>query len=136
MNTTELKAELEKDLPINLTDLQYESAQNPVLYGKWLRYMTDLRMQHKKLSNQKLKEQKDRLLYYTGRHENDICIDVFDKTELRTIIPADDKVLRADTELEIVNIMIDLCKGALDAIKNRGFSIKAIIEQRQLESGK
>jgi hypothetical protein len=135
MNLNDLKSELEQDLPIDMTQLQSEAAQNPVLYGKWLRYMNDFRMQHKRSSNTKAKAVRDRLMYYTGRGD-DICMDQYDKTELRMIIPADDTVLKADTEMEIITIMIDLCKGSMEAIKQRGYAIKAIIEQRQLESGR
>lgn len=135
MKLEDFKNELDKDLPINLNDLQYEAANNPILHGKWLRYLSDLKMQHKKASNSRIKAMKDRLDYYTGRG-NDICLDQYDKTELRTVIPADDKVLRADTEMEIISIMMEFCKGALDAVKNRGFAIKHVIDQRQLEAGR
>lgn len=136
MTLNELKQELDKDLPINQVELQYEAANNPVLYGKWLRYLSDLKMQHKRLSNQKVKAVKDRLMYYTGRHDTDICIDQFDKTELRSVIPADETVMKADTEMAIIEIMIKFCEGSLDAIKNRGFAIKHIVEIRMLESGR
>ena len=119
MNLNDLKSELEQDLPIDMTQLQSEAAQNPVLYGKWLRYMNDFRMQHKRSSNTKAKAVRDRLMYYTGRGD-DICMDQYDKTELRMIIPADDTVLKADTEMEIITIMIDLCKGSMEAINENG----------------
>lgn len=135
MTLDDLKKELQSDLPINQTDLQYEAANNPVIYGKWLRYLSDLKMQHKKMQNQKTKALRERLEYYTGRGD-DICIDQYSPTELRTIIPGDSLILRADTEAEIINIMIEFCKGCLDAIKNRGYGIKQIVEIRQLESGK
>lgn len=135
MNLNELKQELEKDLPINQTDIQWELANNPVLYGKWLRYLSEFKMQARRVENQKAKALRDRLDYYTGRGD-DICIDQYDKTELRTVIPADDKVIRVSTELEIVTVMIDFCRGALDAIKSRGFALKSIVEYRQLEAGR
>lgn len=135
MTLDDLKKELEQDLPIKLTDMQHEAATNPVIYGKWLRYLSELKMQHKKASNDKVKATRDRFNFYTGRGD-DICLDQYDKSELRIILPADDEVLKADSKMAILEIMIDLCKGALDAIKNRGFAIKAIIEQRQLESGR
>ncbi|MGL4523047.1 MAG: recombination mediator protein UvsY [Bacilli bacterium] len=135
MTLTELKDELTKDLPINLTDLQYEAANNPVLHGKWLRYLVELKVQQKKLSNDKVKALKARLDYYTGRGD-EICLDQYDKTELRSVIPADTDVMKADTAMAVIEIMIEFCKGALDGVKNRGFAIKHIIDQRVLESGR
>lgn len=135
MKLQDLKDELDRDLPIKLTDLQYEAANNPVLYGKWLRYLSDLKMIQKKHSNAKTKAVRDKLDFYSGRGD-DICLTEYDKTELKIVIPADADVMKADTELAIIDIMIDFCKGALDAIKTRGFSIKHIIEQRMLEAGR
>lgn len=136
MTLNELKEELNKDLPINQLQLQSEAANNPVLYGKWLQYLTELKLQHKKLSNQKAKAMKDRLMYYTGRHDTDVCLDEFDKTELRTVLPADEMVMKADTEMTVIEIVIKFCEGALDSIKNRGFAIKHIVDIRMLESGR
>lgn len=135
MTLEELKKELETDLPINLTDLQWEAANNPVLYGKWLRYMSVYQIQSKKYMNEKVKAQRKTLDFYTGRGD-DISVDHYDKTELRTIIPSEKEVMEADTKMEVSEIMVGFCKEALNAIKQRGFSIKAIIEQRQLEAGK
>lgn len=135
MTLNDLKKELEEDTRINLTDLQWESANNPVLYGKWLRYMYDFRVQLRGSLNKKYKAQKERLDYYTGRGD-EICLDQYAPSEMKTVLTGDHSLIRIETEIEIVSIMMDFCKGALDAIKQRGFSIKAIIEQRQLEAGK
>lgn len=136
MTLDDLKKELEQDLPITLTDMQYEAANNPILYGKWLRYLAQFRLDHKKASNEKVKASSERFKFYTGRSEDDICPDHYDKTELRIIMPADETIMKADTKMAYLEIMIEFAKGALDAIKNRGFAIKHVIEQRQLEAGR
>lgn len=135
MTLAELKKELEQDLPINLTDIQWESANNPVIYGKWLRYVADFKIQHKRSTNDKAKAKKEQLDYYTGRGD-DVCLDHYAPSEMKTVLEASKSVMKADTEAEVLDIMVDFCKGALDAIKHRGYAIKNIIEQRILESGK
>lgn len=135
MTLAELKLELEKDLPINLTDIQWESANNPVIYGKWVRYMTDLKVQYKREHNKKVKAKKERLDFYNGRGD-DICLFEYAPSEMKTVLEADPDVMKADTTAEVLDIMVDFCKGALDAVKHRGYAIKVIVEQRMLEAGK
>ena len=135
MTLAELKLELEKDLPINLTDIQWESANNPVIYGKWVRYLAEYKVQHKRALNKRSKAKKVRLDYYTGRGD-DICLDQYAPSEMKTVLEASQDYMKADTEAELVDIMVDFCKGALDAVKHRGYAIKVIVEQRILESGK
>lgn len=135
MTLAELKLELEKDLPINLTDIQWESANNPVIYGKWVRYMSDLKVQHKREHNNKVKAKKERLDFYNGRGD-DICLNHYAPSEMKTVLEADPDVMKADTTAEVLDIMVDFCKGALDAVKHRGYAIKVIVEQRMLEAGK
>lgn len=134
MTLDELKEELTRDLPIKLTALQAEAAENAVLYGKWSRYNVDLKKELIQHQNSRKLEMKKALMYYTGRGD-DVCLDVFDKTELRTIIPADDKVIVSNAAVELVEAKLDFCRYAQEAIKQRGFSIRAIIDIRKLEAG-
>ena len=134
MTLDDLKDELEKDLPISLTKMQSEAAENAVLYGKWSRYNADLKRELIKLQNGRKTELKKALLYYTGRGD-DVCMDVWDKTELRTIIPAHKDVLTANASVELTEAKIDLTRYAQESIKQRGFTIRAIIDLRKLEAG-
>ncbi|MGL6228709.1 MAG: recombination mediator protein UvsY [Culicoidibacterales bacterium] len=134
MKLEELQSELEKDLPLKLTALQSEAADNAVLYGKWLRYLSDFKKIMIKNERALKIASRDSLFYHTGRGD-DICLDEFSATELRIVIPAKDEVLDADAMVKLTDMKIEFCKGALEAIKQRGFNIKAIVESRKHESG-
>ncbi|QHJ78811.1 MAG: hypothetical protein [Caudoviricetes sp.] len=136
MTLDDLKDELEKDMPIKLTSLQSEAADNPILYGKWVRYLSEVKRDLLKADNELKRVVNDRYAFYTGRSDTDVCLDHYDKSELKYVLVADKEVMAAQTKVDLIGIMYDHCKLAIDSVKQRGYSIKSIVDQRMLESGK
>lgn len=134
MKLEDLQEELKADLPIDSTKLEHESASNPILYGKWLNKYSTIKKEILSLENTKKKSLKERLDYYTGRGE-DVCMDVYEKSEMKTVLSADQNILRADTKLQYYGILLDYCSNAMDVVKSRGFAIKNSIEMRKFEAG-
>ena len=137
MRLEELQDELDNDLIIDQTKLQYEAANNPVLYFKWVRKHSTCRKEMLRLDALKKQNLKARLDYYTGRGEvgGEVCMDVYEKSEMKTVLSADKEILGVDTKLQYWGILLEFCSDAMDAIKSRGFSIKHIIDLRQFEAG-
>lgn len=136
MTLDEMRSELEQDMKINLLSIQAESADNPKIYGKWIRYSADIKRQLIVANNDLTKITAERFRYYTGRSEDDVCVDLYDKSELKFVMPADAKIIAANTKVALLEIMYDFCKQAIDSTKQRGYSIKSIIDVRMLEAGK
>lgn len=134
MKLEDLQEELSTDLKIDPLKLEYESSNNPILYGKWLNNYSTLKKDMLALENVKKKAMKDRLDYYTGRGD-DVCMDTYEKSELKTVLSADEAILRAETKLQYFAILLDFCSNAMDIIKSRGFAIKNSIEIRKFEAG-
>lgn len=134
MTLDELKLEFEKDMPIVLTQLQSEAANTPVLYGKYCRYVSDFNRELTQRKNHQKTILRDRLNYYLGRGD-DVCLDVYSSTELRTVLPGDEEVIKANTAVDIVENKIELCRSAMEAIRQRGFSISNVVNLRKLEAG-
>jgi hypothetical protein len=136
MKLEDLQEELKQDLIIDSTKLQYESANNPVLYGKWLTKLSAIRKEMLRIEASKKSALKQKLDYYTGRGDGDeFSMDRYEKSEMKTVLSADKEVLRIDTSLQYWGILLEFCRDAMDAIKSRGFSIKHIIEMRKFEAG-
>ncbi|ADM79883.1 UvsY recombination repair and single-stranded DNA binding protein [Aeromonas phage phiAS5] len=135
MTLDELKEELKADLPIKLTAVQTEVSENPVLYGKWNRYLADINREIMKHDAERKKTLRDRLMFYTGRSETDVCLDVFSPTELKTVIAGDGEVIKINAAVEMCQTKADFCRQAMEAIRQRGFSLRAIIDCRKLEAG-
>lgn len=130
--------ELDKDLKIDGTKLQHEIQCNVLLHSKWLRIYTNCKKEIMRLEIQKKTAMKKRLDHYTGRGEpgEEVCMDVYEKSELKTVMAADSSVLKIDTSIQYWALLQDFCSSALDAVKARGFSLKHILEMRQFEAGK
>ncbi|AFN39533.1 recombination, repair and single-stranded DNA binding protein [Aeromonas phage CC2] len=129
-----LQAELEKDLIIDRGNIQNSAMDNPVIYGKWIRYKADLSRQRIGIHSSHVVILKDSLMHNTGRGD-DICEFDFSATELKTIIPADDNVLLSSKKLDYLDLMIKFCDGAIESIRQRGFSIRAIVDHQALMVG-
>lgn len=137
MRLEELQDELDVDLKIDQTKLQYESANNPVLYGKWVRKHSTCRKEILRLEAIKKKSLKARLDYYTGRGDvgAEVCMDQYEKSEMKVVLAADSDILGTDTKIQYWGILLEFCSDAMDAVKSRGFAIKHIIDLRQFEAG-
>lgn len=137
MKLETLQEELNSDLPIDGTKLQYEASQNPVLHGKWLLKHSTCRREMLRLDAQKKIALKKRMDYYTGRVEpgEEVCMDSYEKSELKTVMAADGDVLGIETKLQYWGILLEFCSNAMDIIKARGFSIKHMLDIRQFEAG-
>ncbi|ASZ76446.1 single-stranded DNA-binding protein [Proteus phage PM2] len=134
MNLEELQTMLSEDLKIDSLKLQYEAANNPSLYAKWLKIYSDIKKGIISYEANKKRLLKQRLDHYTGRGD-EVCMDLYEKSELKTVIAADPEILKTQTSVEYRNLLLDFASKALDAIKARGFSIKHILECRQFEAG-
>lgn len=134
MTLEELEQELEKDLPIDRANPQAAAVENPVIYGKWVRYLTTFKKQKIKYDAERHQAMRDALMYLTGRGD-DVCMYEYSTTELRTLIPAQDNVIAANKKVEYIDLMIKFCEGAIESIRQRGFSIRAIIDHQALLAG-
>ena len=134
MNLQEFQDKLDKDVKIDGTKLQWEASNNPVVYAQWLRAYSDVKKQIMLHEHKKKIALKERLDFYTGRG-NDICPDMYEKSEMKTVLAADESISSIEIKLQMYQIMLDFCSKALDIIKARGFSIKNMIEIRTMENG-
>ena len=136
MKLENLQEELKSDLVIDSTKLQYEAANNPVLYGKWMTKHSSIRKEMLRIEASKKTSLKKKLDFYTGRGDGDeFSMDRYEKSEMKTVLSADADVLRIDTSLQYWGILLEFCSHAMDAVKSRGFSIKHIIDMRKFEAG-
>ncbi len=130
-----LQNELEEDMKIDPLKLQYESSQIPVIWSKWLRHHSNAK---KKLINlQARKEQtiKERMLFYTGRGDEMTDIVFTGSGEIKIAIAGDPAVLEVNKLIQYFDMIIEFTSKALDIVKNKGYSLKNMIEIRKLESG-
>ena len=129
--------ELDKDLLVDGTKLQYEVQHNVILHSKWLRLYSNCKKEIMRLEIQKKTAGKKALDFYTGRGEpgEEVCMDTYEKSEMKTVLQAHSSLLKIDTSIQYWMLLQDFASSALDAIKARGFNLKTMHEIRKFEAG-
>ena len=131
----QLREESQQDLQIDQLNIQSEAARNPVIYGKWLDYLAQVKYERIRLDNTLKRTQSERMLYYTGKSTGRVSPVIYDKTEIKSVLAADDEVIRAQSALDLCQLKIQVCEETLRAVNGRQFAIKHIIDTRRLEAG-
>lgn len=132
----ELQQELEEDCKITTTNLQSEASRIPVIWSKWLRYHSDGKKKLIQLQAEKEATIKDRMLFYTGRHDSAMSDVVYTgASEIKIAISGDPAVLKVNKLIQYYEMIGDFTGKALDIIKNKSYAIKNMVEIRKLESG-
>ncbi|WWQ13052.1 UvsY-like recombination mediator [Morganella phage vB_Mm5] len=130
----QLQEELDEDMKIDATKLQYESSRIPVIWSKWLRYYSTMKRDLLVHVNERDRLMKEKLDYYTGRSDT-ISNVLYERSEMKMVLAGDPAIINKNSAIEYISILIEFCSKALDIIKNKGYSIKNMIEIRQMESG-
>ena len=90
----DLEAEFNIDSVFDTVMIERTAVNIPVVYSKWLGY----RNQVKLLQIKQIKELKeieyDRFLFYTGRHDDDVCNHIIEKSEMKYVLSGDPLILK------------------------------------------
>lgn len=129
-----LEDEITNDIRIDRTQLANEAAEQPTKHMKYIRLLKSARIQMH-VAEQKVKRVKrERFLYYIGKSDN-VCLTVYEKSEIKNVLEGDDELLQAEKELSLHLERVKLLEMTCDAFKARGFAIKNVIEQQAFEAG-
>ncbi|EAR4491677.1 recombination mediator protein UvsY [Salmonella enterica] len=136
MDLNDLKDQLDSDVKIDATKLQWEALNNPVVYSKWLRIYSEAKREIVALEAKKKKALKDRLDFYTNRKDDAWNPIEYEKSEMKVVMAADEIIIKLDTKISYYSLIVELAARAMDIIKGRGYAINQAIKIRELESGK
>ncbi|EIF8651744.1 recombination mediator protein UvsY [Salmonella enterica] len=136
MDLNDLKDQLDSDVKIDATKLQWEALNNPVVYSKWLRIYSEAKREIIALEAKKKKALKDRLDFYTNRKDDAWNPIEYEKSEMKVVMAADEIIIKLDTKISYYSLIVELAARAMDIIKGRGYAINQAIKIRELESGK
>lgn len=135
MTLEELRKMIDDDLPIKPSDIESSAIDNMKLYSKYLSLLGSIKMEFRKELNRYNTTKLDRYKYYTGRDSENVFEFVLTPTELKQFIQGDATLSKHDLRLELIRVKVELIEETLKAVRDRGFTIKNIIELRKLESG-
>ena len=141
MTLDELKAQVEKDLPIiNDERLDTESLRNQELYSKYLDYKTNFELLLHRSKGEYKVLYREKWEYYGGKADAQIyATKPFDlkvlKTDLHVYIVSDEDIIKSEHKVAYLESVIKYIDGILKSISNRQWDIKNAISWRQFESG-
>lgn len=135
MTLEELKKMIADDLPIQPSDIESSAIDNMKLYSKYLNLLGSMKMDFRKVMNEYNTIKTERYKYYTGRDPENVFEFVLSPTEVKQFIAGDSQLCRAEAKLDLVRIKVEMIEDAIKAVRDRGFTIKNIIELRKLEAG-
>ena len=143
MNFEELKQMITKDLKIDETALDRESANTPQLHNKYLSMYMDEKLRLKKLQNEQAVLRRNLWLYYTGRMSQEelqslgwepFQLNVL-KTEADDLIKSDEHWIKLDERVAFQTEKTEYLESIVKVINNRQWQIRAMIDWVKFTQG-
>lgn len=138
----QLHKEIEADLKIDPSNLDYESLRTPEIHHKYLKMMMHEGLKLKKLRGEMAQMRKKLWLFYSGKlPDKEYEGTKFDpnmkilKQDLNMWIEADDRYIELQKKIDYVESKIGLIEGVIRRINSRNFDIRAAIDWRKFCNG-
>lgn len=140
MNITELKAEMEKDAKIDITDLAKESVTSITLYNKYQSIFYDLSMQGIEAKKELDKLRHDLTQYYLGKADDEVYKDrpklvKVLKSEVDDYIKADEQYVTCEKRYLKIELLVKLVEDFLKQLSGRTYAIKNAIDYIKFQNG-
>lgn len=141
MSIDEIFKQWENDCVIKNEQLDVESLNIPKLHHKYLRILSQERINFKKIDIEKKKKYQNLWLYYTGKlspdvyREHPLPDDLISNTKIKDYIETNDEYIKLVQYSDITNEKIDILVEILKEINNRAFKIKNAIEWQKFING-
>lgn len=134
MKLEDLQEMYDTDMKIDMSSLQSEMMNNVKIYSKWMKIYSDIKKAIIVHETSKKRVIKERLDYHKG-YTDEVCMEIYEKSEMKTVLSADERVIKSEATLQYWLLLLDFATRALDGVKARSFTLKHILECRQYEAG-
>jgi len=146
MNLQQLLEEWENDCKIDKMRLDETSLSTPILHAKYLKLLSEAKLQLKRTENDQKNLLKDKWLWYNGKLSQEEIIakgwnpDPFDglkvlKGEMEHYYESDPELQQSEEKITYFKTVIDTLNEIVSTLNWRHQNIKNIIEWRKFESG-
>lgn len=141
MKLNEILENWKKDCEIQTDRLDLESLNIPSLHHKYLKILSEERINLKKLDVEKKKISQNLWIYYTGKASPEIYKnkpltgDLISNTKIKDYIEVDEEYIKITQYIDIINEKIDVLIEIMKEINNRAFKIKNAIEWQKFING-
>jgi hypothetical protein len=143
MTFDEMKQMITKDLKIDETALDRESANTPQLHNKYLIIFTEEKLRLKKLKLEQASLRRNKWLYYTGRMSKEelqqLGWEPFElnvlKTEADILIESDSDWLKLEERIGFQSEKVEYLENIVKVINNRQWQIRSMIDWIKFTQG-
>ena len=140
MTLDELQQLVDKDLKLDDTELDSESARIPLLHNKYLQHFNKFSLLQKKAQHELNTLEKEKWEYYTGKADPSVYQQKpFDikvlKADVHIYMDSDPELQKADQKVAYLNQIVKYLEQILRGVNNRPFLIKNAIEWKKFTSG-
>ena len=140
MTLDELQQLVDKDLKLDDTELDTESARIPLLHNKYLQHFNKFSLLQKKAQQEYNTLEREKWEYYTGKADESVYREKpFDIKVLRQdvdkYIKSDSELIKLSQKIMYLRTVINYIEGIIRNINNRTFNIKNAIEWKKFTQG-
>jgi hypothetical protein len=146
MNLDDILKEWASDCTIEQTQLDKSSRETPTLHAKYLKLLSNAKLQHKRAEQEQYSLLKKKFLYYQGKMDQEAIEklgwepDPFDglkimKGDMNYYYDADPEIQKSVAKVEYYKTVIDTLKEIVDNLKWRHQTIGNIIKWKVFEAG-
>ena len=135
MTLEEIQQQVTEDLPVRPDNLEGAALDNMKLYSKYLTMLSGLKLEMRRALSNLNEVKTQQFKYYSGKDHEKVFEFVLSATEIKQFMSGDAAIIKAEMKLELVRAKVELLEETLKAIRDRGFTIKNVIDLRKLEAG-
>jgi hypothetical protein len=143
MNIHDIRNEVEKDIKIDKTNLDYEATVIPQQHNKYLCMLTDEKLIYSKYISELNVLKRNKWLYYSGKISEEQLSELgWEPFELAILRQDLDKFIDSDKDVIEMNLKITLQKEKIDylesvikAVSNKMWAVRAAIDWIKFTQG-
>ena len=134
MNLPEIQDAVEKDIIIDLSQLDSESTRTPELHHKYLRIYTEIQIQYKSSESKYNSCRREKWEHYSGKGERPYPSKLL-KADIPVVLEGDEELIRCKDKMEYFKTILQYLEEVLKIINNRSFQINNAVKWQKFSQG-
>jgi hypothetical protein len=143
MTFDDLKAMVQKDIQLDQTQLDQESARTPQIHNKYLLFFMEEKLSLSRMTSELDILRKKKWLYFSGKMTQEELDkegwDQFDlhilKQDVDRLIDADDQTIKQRLKVDYQREKVNYLENVIKIINNRQWNIRSIIDWAKFTNG-
>lgn len=143
MTFDELKAMVQKDIQLDQTQLDHESARTPQIHNKYLLFFMEEKLSLSRMVTELEVTKKKKWMYYNGHmSQEELDAEGWEQFDLRVLkqdidrlIEADNDVIKLKLKVEYQKEKVNYLENIIKIINNRQWNIRSIIDWAKFTNG-